>query len=116
MKNVKAGEVELDFDISDLKPSVVARLFKQAMAREARRSLSSREKADAGEGEEEEEDEDEAEESVEGEMAKLADLKSESGVAPPLPVSPEDMAKSTAKKLTSDLAAARDKNAPRKKS
>lgn len=114
MKNVKAGEVELDFDVSDLKPSVVARLFKQAMAREARRSLSSREKADAGEGEEEEEDEDE--ESVEGEMAKLADLKSESGAAPPLPVSPEDMAKSTAKKLTSDLAAARDKNAPRKKS
>jgi hypothetical protein len=49
-------------------------------------------------------------------MGKLADLKEESGKAASVPVSPEDMAKSTAKKLAGDLAAARDNKAPRKKS
>lgn len=120
MKHERSTEVELDyeFDLSDIKPEVVARMLKQAMKREAMRSLPTDKRKAAAEDEDEDNDyADGSDDSEIGEeMDKLADLKEESGKASPIPVSPEDMAKSTAKKLTSDLAAARDKNAPRKKS
>jgi len=115
MKHEPQSEVELnyEFDLSDIKPEVVTRMLKQAMKREAMRSLpSDKRKAAAEEDDGEGSDDSEIGE----EMGKLADLKEESGKAPPISVSPEDMAKSTAKKLAGDLAAARDKNAPGKKS
>ena len=114
MKHVSQTEVDLDyeFDLSDIKPEVVARMLKQAMKREAMRQLPSDKRKTATEGDDEGSDDSEIGE----EMDKLADLKEESGKASPISVSPEDMAKSTAKKLASDLAAARDKNAPGKKS
>jgi hypothetical protein len=113
-KPIDEVEIELEFDLSDVKPEAVARMLKQAMKREAMRQLPSgkRKAAAEGEGKDEESDDDDIGE----EMGKLADLKEESGAAAPMPVSPEDMAKSTAKKLAGDLAAARDKKAPRKKS
>jgi len=120
MKHEPATEVELDyeFDLSDIKPEAVARALKQAMKREAMRKLpADKRKAAAEEEEEDEEYADGSDDSEIGEeMNKLANLKEESGKASPISVSPEDMAKSTAKKLAGDLAAARDKNAPGKKS
>lgn len=106
-------EIELEFDVSDIKPSALARMFKQAMKREAMRTLPSDKRKAAAE-DEEEEDEEYAEGSddseVSEEMGKLADLKAESGSAPPIPVQKDDVAKSTARKLSNDLAAARGKS------
>lgn len=115
MKNERATEVEFkyEFDVSDLKPEVVARMLTQAMKREAMRQLPSDKRTAVAEDEGEDE---ESDDEIGEEMGKLANLKEESGKPSPIPVSPEDMAKSTAKKLAGDLAAARDKNAPRKKS
>jgi hypothetical protein len=108
------AEIELEFDIADIKPSALARMFKQAMKREAMRTLPSDKRKAAAEDEEEEEDEDYADGSddseVGEEMDKLADLKAESGSAPPIPVQKDDLAKSTARKLSDDLAAARGKS------
>lgn len=115
------AEIELEFDVSDIKPSALARMFKQAMKREAMRTLPSDKRKAAAE-DEEEEDEEYAEGSddseVSEEMNKLADLKAESGSASPIPVRKDDVAKSTARKLSDDIAAARGKtkSTPGKKS
>jgi len=106
-------EIELEFDVSDIKPSALARMLKQAMKREAMRKLPSDKRKAAAE-DEEEEGEDYADGSddseVSEEMEKLADLKAESGSASPIPVQKDDVAKSTARKLSDDLAAARGKS------
>lgn len=113
MKQERNTEIELEFDVSDIKPSSLARMFKQAMKREAMRTLPSDKRKAAAEDEEEEGEEyadgsDDSE--VEEEMEKLANLKEESGSASPIPVRKDDVAKSTARKLSDDIAAARGKS------
>jgi hypothetical protein len=114
MKQEHNAEIELEFDIADIKPSALARMFKQAMKREAMRTLPSDKRKAAAEDEEDEEDEDYADGSDDSEigeeMEKLADLKEESGKPSPIPVRKDDVAKSTARKLSDDIAAARGKS------
>jgi len=106
------AEIELEFDVSDIKPSALARMFKQAMKREAMRKLPSDKRQEAAD--EDEKDEDYADTSDDSEigeeMEKLAELKEESGKPAGIPVRQDDVAKSTARKLNADIAAARGKS------
>jgi hypothetical protein len=113
----KDDDAEFDpvFDVHDIKPSALARYFTQAMKRDAMRKLQHDKRKAAAEEEEDEDYSDASDDSEIGEeMAKLADLKDESGSASPIPVRKDDLAKSTAQKLEADLAAARGKVKPRK--